>query len=98
MSDLSEYLTQKQQIAQLKKSLETQIKLKSKYKRMYEKLKEQVTGKKPKSRCATAIDMVARGDRLIDISKETGLAYSTVKGLARDYRKAIAEDNKKAPA
>ena len=98
MNDLHEYMTLKQQIEHLKKSLEAQIKLKSKYKRKYEKLKEQVTGKKPKSRCAIAIDMIAAGEMLTETARKAGLAYSTVKGLARDYRKALAEDNKKAPA
>lgn len=99
MSDeLREYMTLKQKIEHLEKSVKNQIKLKSKYKRMYEKLKEQVTGKKPKSRCAIAIDMIASGEMLTETARRTGLAYSTVKGLARDYRKALAEDNKKAPA
>ena len=86
----------KQRIAELEKSLLTQVKLKSKYKRQYEKLKEQITGRKPKSRCGIAIDMIAKGERLTVIASSTGLAYSTVKGLARDYRKALAADIKKA--
>lgn len=94
--DLHVYMSLKQRIVELEKSLQTQMKLKSKYKRKYEKLKEEITGRKPKSRCAIAIDMITAGEMLTETAKRTGLAYSTVKGLARDYRKALALDNKKA--
>lgn len=91
MSDLSDYLNLKRRILELEESLRAQIKLKSKYKCKYEKLREQITGKKPKSRCKIAIDMIASGEMLTNVAKKTGLSYSTVKSLARDYRRSLVD-------
>lgn len=77
----------------IKKKYNNAIKAKSKYKRIAEKLKQELTGKRPKTRCQKALELIEQREngadiKLADIAKNTGLAYSTIKGLSRDYKKA----------
>lgn len=95
---LSGYFSLQHQIDDLTKQLATSekrvkslIKQKSKYKRLWENLRGKQTVRQ--SRCERARQLIAKreaGDksiRLVDIARDNFLSYSTVKALARDYRK-----------
>ena len=80
------------EVSDLTRKLKNQIKLTSKHRTENRKLRDKYAIKKP-SRCDKARELIAkRGSGELDITlKEIGeqvyLSYSTVKGLARDYRK-----------
>ena len=96
--DLAHYFSQQHRIAELEaeverlnKRVQLEIKAKSKYKRLAEKYKPP----KAPSRCERARKLVARREageldiKLTEIAAQCYLGYSTVKALARDYRKSL---------
>lgn len=74
---------------------------KSKYKRKYEELRDKYV-KKPVSRCEKARALIAKRESgelditLVAIADKCFLGYSTVKALARGYRKKLGENDGKS--
>lgn len=88
----------KEENAELKRKIKTQIKLTSKQRTENRKLRDKYGIKKP-SRCDKARALIAQRESgelditLKEIGEQVFLAYSTVKGLARDYRNSLKGDN-----
>lgn len=80
-----------QQVPELKKRIRLETQAKSKYKRIAEKHKPPTEP----SRCDIALELIARREagtlaiKLTEIAEQCLLGYSTVKTLARDYRKQL---------
>lgn len=85
------------EVSDLTRKLKNQIKLTSKHRTENRKLRDKYGIKKP-SRCDNARELIAKRESgelditLKEIGKQVFLSYSTVKGLARDYRKTLQND------
>ena len=85
----------KKQVAELEKRVKLEIKAKSKYKRLWENLRGKQTVRE--SRCEKARKVIAKRHSgeikitLKEIAETHFLGYSTVKALARDYRKSLKD-------
>ena len=100
-SDLSEYLAKQARLEELErlvvkqaKEIQTCRKLISKHKGNNKKLREKYGLPVAPSRCERARKLIARREageeiKLTEIAAQCYLGYSTVKALARDYRKSL---------
>lgn len=84
----------KSQVSKLQKDLTNQRKLTSKHKRANDQLRERYDVKRV-SRCDKARELIVQRESgesdmsLKSIAEKCFLGYSTVKALARDYRKTL---------
>lgn len=98
MLSLDEYLDIKEENEELKRKLVKALRLKSKYKRLYEKLKPPRKSKRLE-KTQKALDMIAEREAgaqmtLRYISEQTGVNYNTLTTLAWQYRQAIKSSTK----
>lgn len=93
VSELRSEIAELQRVNELlKKRIKTEIKMKSKYKRLWQKCSAKQT--KRETRCDMALKLIAKREdgekiKLTDIAKDCFLSYSTVKALAYRYRKTL---------
>lgn len=85
------------EVSNLNRKLKNQIKLTSKHRTENRKLRDKY-GIKKLSRCDKARELIAKRESgelditLKEIGEQVFLSYSTVKGIARDYRKTLQND------